>query len=303
MVGERLVDIGNEYDGTVDVIAHSMGGLNSRWCIEKQDGAQYVDELITFGTPHWGTYNAYLRALTEGSRDLQPGGDALTELNDGTLTTGVEYTALWSSDNEVITPSEYAQLPSPEVRSVSVARTINSGFQEHGQLVYLLRGENTAHQGGRESDMVLDSRRRWLAGTQTLSTRPFGRDITVFATSHPVDCRGMWTALHPCSRCPTSPVKRCDWGRHGTARFDRLGESCVEKPRGDDSLADGSTGDGATGCSHQRVETRPADAGRGGSEIKPGRPGSPLWEGSPAVHGGRGRHDRSVFDQYYELLG
>lgn len=48
----------------------------------------------------------------------------------------------------------------------------------------------------------------------------------------------------------------------GAARHDRLGESRVGKPRGDDSLADGSLRDEATGCSRARGETRPADLGR-----------------------------------------
>ena len=52
----------------------------------------------------------------------------------------------------------------------------------------------------------------------------------------------------------------------GTARFDRLGESRIEKPCGDDSLVDGSTRGGATGRSRPRDETRPTDAGRDGPE-------------------------------------
>jgi len=59
-----------------------------------------------------------------------------------------------------------------------------------------------------------------------------------------------------------------------TTRLDRLGESPVEKPRGDDSLADGSIHGGTTGHSRPRVVTRPADAGRDGPEPEPERPGS-----------------------------
>lgn len=40
-------------DGTeeVDIIAHSMGGLDARWYIEKLGGAENVNKLITLGTP------------------------------------------------------------------------------------------------------------------------------------------------------------------------------------------------------------------------------------------------------------
>lgn len=136
VVGERLKVVSEAHGSRVDVVAHSMGGLDSRWCVEKGDGAEYVDDLVTLGTPHQGTYAAYLGLLTEGGRDMTPGSDFLEELNDGALAEGVEYTALWSSADELIVPSEYARLPSPEVDSVDVAWNVNSGFQEHIQLVY-----------------------------------------------------------------------------------------------------------------------------------------------------------------------
>jgi triacylglycerol esterase/lipase EstA (alpha/beta hydrolase family) len=113
-----------------------MGGLDSRWCIEKQAGARYVDDLITLGTPHQGTYAAYLGYVTPGGRDMLPGSPFLSELNDGTLAEGVDYHAYWSHADELIDPSEYAKLPAPERDSVEVARNANTGFQEHVQLVY-----------------------------------------------------------------------------------------------------------------------------------------------------------------------
>lgn len=136
VVGYRLKTISERHESRVDVIAHSMGGLDSRWCIEKQGGAQYVDDLITLGTPHQGTYASYLGILTEGGRDMIPGSTFLEELDDGTLAKGVAYTALWSSIDELIDPSTYAKLPTAEASSVDVARNTNSGYQEHIQLVY-----------------------------------------------------------------------------------------------------------------------------------------------------------------------
>jgi hypothetical protein len=73
----------------------------------------------------------------------------------------------------------------------------------------------------------------------------------------------------------------------GIARFDRLGESRVEKPRGDDSLADGSTRGGATGRSRPRDETRPADAGRDGPETDRKQSGFPLSREPPSFTTGR----------------
>ncbi len=39
----------------VNIVAHSMGGLVSRWYIQMGGGASNVDKLITIGTPHDGT--------------------------------------------------------------------------------------------------------------------------------------------------------------------------------------------------------------------------------------------------------
>lgn len=135
-VGERLESMYDERGSEVDVVAHSMGGLDSRWCIEKQDGAGYVDDLITLGTPHQGTYAAYLGYPTPGGRDMVPGSEFLSELNDGTLAEGVDYHAYWSHADELVDPSGHAKIPAPERDSVEVARNENTGYQEHVQLVY-----------------------------------------------------------------------------------------------------------------------------------------------------------------------
>jgi len=43
----------------VDIVAHSMGGLISRWYIEKGDGTNKVDKLIMLGTPNSGSELCY----------------------------------------------------------------------------------------------------------------------------------------------------------------------------------------------------------------------------------------------------
>ncbi|MFD1514592.1 lipase family alpha/beta hydrolase [Halomarina rubra] len=135
-VQAALESVSDEHGSAVDVVAHSMGGLDTRWCVEKLDGAQYVDDLVTLGTPHQGTYAAYLGSLTPGGRDMRPGSEFLTALNDGQLAEGVAYAALWSSADELIVPSRFAALPDPELSSVASARNRNTGLQEHVQLVF-----------------------------------------------------------------------------------------------------------------------------------------------------------------------
>lgn len=47
----------------VDIVSHSMGGLVSRSMIEFQNGSEYVNKLITLGTPHLGSPLAVLRNI------------------------------------------------------------------------------------------------------------------------------------------------------------------------------------------------------------------------------------------------
>ncbi|MEM9088164.1 MAG: caspase family protein [Cyanobacteria bacterium P01_F01_bin.53] len=53
----RLADIGlgTGHDKTLHIIAHSMGGLVSRWFIEREGGNEVVNHLIMLGTPNAGS--------------------------------------------------------------------------------------------------------------------------------------------------------------------------------------------------------------------------------------------------------
>lgn len=117
----------------VDIVAHSMGGLGSRWCIERLDGAAHVSDLVTLGTPHQGTVAAYLGIVTPGGRDMVPGSDLLETLNGGRLAPGVRYTALWSSTDQLVLPSDRGTLPVELLGGGD--ENVNTGRQEHIQLV------------------------------------------------------------------------------------------------------------------------------------------------------------------------
>lgn len=49
------VGLGAGHDKVLHIVAHSMGGLLSRWFIEQEEGARVVQRLITLGTPHAGS--------------------------------------------------------------------------------------------------------------------------------------------------------------------------------------------------------------------------------------------------------
>jgi pimeloyl-ACP methyl ester carboxylesterase len=49
------VGLGPDHGKSLDVIAHSMGGLVSRWFIEREEGNRVVRRLVMLGTPNGGS--------------------------------------------------------------------------------------------------------------------------------------------------------------------------------------------------------------------------------------------------------
>ncbi|MGW4737625.1 esterase/lipase family protein [Nocardia xishanensis] len=90
----------------VDIITHSMGGLNSRWYLKNLDGLNFVDDWVSIGGPNHGTdvANGCLDASCE---EMRPGSAFLAELNNGDETPGkVNYGTWWSPCDEIINPDQ-----------------------------------------------------------------------------------------------------------------------------------------------------------------------------------------------------
>jgi triacylglycerol lipase len=129
----QLESTHDDYGQPVNVIAHSMGGLKARWVIEQGDGAEYVNDLVTIGTPHQGTYTAYGAMLTPGGRDMLPKSPFINSLNTDGLASSVRYTSVWSSADSLILPQSSAAIP----KSITAENTknINCGWKEHVSMI------------------------------------------------------------------------------------------------------------------------------------------------------------------------
>lgn len=125
-----LESVHDERGCPADVVAHSMGGLGSRWALEELDAAPYARELVTLGTPHQGTRAAHLAGRTPGGRDMVPGSEFLETLNDGATAEGVRYTAVWGSLDPLIVGRRRAELPG----TVAGARDENLAAGRHTHL-------------------------------------------------------------------------------------------------------------------------------------------------------------------------
>ncbi|MBM0279222.1 esterase/lipase family protein [Micromonospora tarensis] len=98
----------------VDVVAHSEGGLVSRYYLKRLGGTASVGRYVSLGTPQYGTYVANIVAfLGLGScagvvacQQMTIGSAFLADLNDGDDTPGaVRYTTIRTLQDELVRPT------------------------------------------------------------------------------------------------------------------------------------------------------------------------------------------------------
>ncbi|GAA2718328.1 MULTISPECIES: triacylglycerol lipase [Streptomyces] len=96
----------------VDIVAHSLGSLPSRWYVKFGGGRATVRHWVSLAGPNHGTGIALLCALwDQGCKDMTPGSYVLTHLNSGDESPGsVDYTVLWSPCDETMLPQNSPQL-------------------------------------------------------------------------------------------------------------------------------------------------------------------------------------------------
>jgi len=89
----------------VDVVAHSMGGLSSRWFVKYLRGKISVGHYVSLGTPHYGLWATCPAPLDYGGQ-MCPNGDFLRTLNSRDDTPGTtRYTSIFSADDGLVPAS------------------------------------------------------------------------------------------------------------------------------------------------------------------------------------------------------
>jgi triacylglycerol lipase len=96
--------------GKVDIVAHSMGSLNSRWYIKFLGGEATIDDWVSLGGPNHGTDTANF-CFSTACVEMRIGSTFLTELNEGDETPGaVSYGTWWSPCDSIINPDSSVAL-------------------------------------------------------------------------------------------------------------------------------------------------------------------------------------------------
>lgn len=101
-----------------DLVAFSMGGLVSRYYLQRLGGLARVRRFITISTPHRGTLAAHF-IPNPGCRQMRPGSEFLRDLASDAADLGhVGFTSLWSPLDLIILPAHSSVVP--EARCVKL---------------------------------------------------------------------------------------------------------------------------------------------------------------------------------------
>jgi len=105
----------------IHVVGHSLGGLIARYYITRLGGDERVHTLVTLGSPHSGTVNAY-GWPSKLCRQLRPGSPLMRELAAPVPGCRTRFVAYWSDLDQMVFPQRNARLLHPDlsVRNVEM---------------------------------------------------------------------------------------------------------------------------------------------------------------------------------------
>jgi len=94
----------------VHLVGFSMGGLVSRYYLQRLEGAERVERFVTISAPHQGTWMAYLHRGA-GAMQMRPSSAFLRDLNEDALwLERVRVTSLWTPLDLMILPARSSRL-------------------------------------------------------------------------------------------------------------------------------------------------------------------------------------------------
>lgn len=125
---------------TLDVVAHSMGGLAVRCYLKRMaDAGQDVPlrRIAFLGTPHRGTRTAYL-AWGEGAREMRPRSELLASLPSDPIPHGVRALSVCTPRDFRVLPRGGCHLQAKRVANVSLCCPSHRALPESEEVYRLL---------------------------------------------------------------------------------------------------------------------------------------------------------------------
>jgi triacylglycerol lipase len=97
-------------DRPIDLVGYSMGGLISRYYLQRLGGIDRVQRFVTLSSPHKGTVMAYWRQ-NRGVSQMRPNSKFLLDLNrDVAMLKQINFTSIWTPLDLIIVPAESSSL-------------------------------------------------------------------------------------------------------------------------------------------------------------------------------------------------
>ena len=107
-------------DQPFDLVGFSMGGIVSRYYVQRLGGIERVQRFITIASPHNGTITAYL-SQRPGCVQMRPYSSFLNDLNRDVQMLGkLSFTSVWTPMDLMIVPASSSQLPVGKSLQVTV---------------------------------------------------------------------------------------------------------------------------------------------------------------------------------------
>ncbi len=101
-----------------DLVGFSMGGLVSRYYLQRLGGLEQVDHFVSLATPHHGTIIALLNGRA-GGRQMRRGSDFLRDLDrDAERLRSVKFTSFYTPLDLMIVPARSSVMP--QARNVRI---------------------------------------------------------------------------------------------------------------------------------------------------------------------------------------
>jgi triacylglycerol lipase len=124
----------------IHVIGHSLGGLITRYYVQRLGGDSCVHTLVTLGTPHHGTHLARAAPLLPLARQLTPSSPIIQELAEPAPGCRTRFIAFHSDIDPVIVPSGNARLEHPDlnVQNISVRGIGHLSLPRNGRIAFTI---------------------------------------------------------------------------------------------------------------------------------------------------------------------
>ncbi len=174
------IEAGHPNHRNIAVVAHSMGGLVTRYYLKNLRTTDQVKTVITVATPHHGTFGGMiLPPRSTPTSEMLPGSPFLEELNGVSETVpGIDFHAIWTPTDGVVIPPENSIMCGARNYRVSGLGVTHLGLlmsdAAYAIILDVLRGQKPPVAGPqtRDHDEAKENPLPWLRLLERSQHRP-----------------------------------------------------------------------------------------------------------------------------------